>query len=536
MQQESNNVMAKENWKRDFLASGVVFLVALPLCMGIAVACGAPVMTGVITGIVGGIVVGLLAGCPLQVSGPAAGLIVIVAEIIREHGMVGLGMTVFLAGIIQLVAGVLKLGQVFRAVAPAVIHGMLAGIGVLIFASQFHMMVDDVPGRGGLMNLLTIPRAVWKGLVPGEGTTHHWAAMIGVLTLVTLVFWKPLVPQKIKFIPAPLVAIVIASGLACVLGLPIHFIDVSDRLWESVTLPTMADFKALFGFPILISAVTVAIVASAETLLCATAVDKLQTGGGPRTNYDKELRSQGVGNIICGLLGALPMTGVIVRSSANVQAGAKSRYSAVLHGVWLLIFVAMLPSVLVMVPTSALAAVLVFVGYKLVNIKAVKDLLNYGKGEVAIYAVTLGTIVTFDLLSGVLAGIALSAAKLIYVFSRLNVRVELDQAAARATMYLDGAATFLRLPRLATALESVPADSEFHVHFENLAYIDHACLDLLMSWEKQHVNAGGRLVIDWESLTAKFHETPQLQNGAGITEPASDRPGTKSQPEMVEAR
>ncbi|NOX58089.1 MAG: SulP family inorganic anion transporter [Planctomycetes bacterium] len=507
MQSELNDVQSSARWKRDFLSSGVVFLVALPLCMGIAVACGAPVMTGIITGIVGGIVVGLMAGCPLQVSGPAAGLIVIVAEIIREHGMVGLGMTVLLAGVIQLVAGLLKLGQVFRAVAPAVIHGMLAGIGVLIFASQFHMMVDDTPAGSGLRNLITIPLAVWKGLVPGEGTVHHWAAIIGVVTIVTIVFWKPIAPKQLKFIPAPLIAIILASVTASVFGLPIRFIDMSEKLWEAATLPTAVSLKTLFSAPILIGGVTVALVASAETLLCATAVDKLQTGS--RTDYDKELRSQGVGNILCGVLGALPMTGVIVRSSANVQAGAKTRYSSVLHGIWLLVFVAILPSVLSFVPTSALAAILVFTGYKLMNINAIRELLKYGKSELAIYIVTLGTIVSVDLLTGVLAGIALSIAKLIYVFSRLKIRVDVDKDTNRAVMHLNGAATFLRLPLFATALEGVPSNSELHVHFENLAYIDHACLDLLMSWEKQHVDSGGRLVIDWESLTAKFHETPK---------------------------
>ena len=198
------------------------------------------------------------------------------------------------------------------------------------------------------------------------------------------------------------------------------------------------------------------------------------------------------------------MTGVIVRSSANVDSGAKTRYSTVLHGLWLLVFVMLLPGVLELVPMAALAAILVFTGYKLMNVKAVVELWKYGKSEVAIYAVTLGTIISFDLLTGVLAGIACSVLKLIYVFSHLNVRVETDQAANRTTMYLHGAATFLRLPRLAKALEAVPPNSELHVHFETLDYIDHACLDLLINWEKQHEAMGGTLVIDWDTLHARF--------------------------------
>jgi MFS superfamily sulfate permease-like transporter len=225
---------------------------------------------------------------------------------------------------------------------------------------------------------------------------------------------------------------------------------------------------------------------------------------GPRTKYDRELTAQGIGNMICGALGALPMTGVIVRSAANVEAGAKTRASAILHGVWLLLFVAALPWVLKMIPTASLAALLVFTGYKLVNLKVVKELRQYGKGEVAIYAATLVTIVATDLLTGVLTGIALSALKLLYRFAHLHIRLADEPGRGATVMYLDGAATFIRLPKLAAALEKVPPSTELHVHFERLQYVDHACLDLLMNWEKQHQATGGQLVIDWEQFTARF--------------------------------
>jgi MFS superfamily sulfate permease-like transporter len=236
-----------------------------------------------------------------------------------------------------------------------------------------------------------------------------------------------------------------------------------------------------------------------------------QLAPGSRTNYDRELAAQGVGNMVCGLLGALPMTGVIVRSSANVHAGAKTRLSAILHGVWLLVFVVALSQVLQLIPTASLAAVLVYTGYKLINIKEIKKLRQAGWGEVVIYAATLGTIVVEDLLTGVLVGIALAAGKLLYTFSRLNVRVSEDARHGRQTMQLSGAATFVGLPKLAAALEQVPTSAELHVELDRLTYIDHACLELLTSWARQHEATGGRLVIDWDSLHASFRQDSQLE-------------------------
>ena len=198
------------------------------------------------------------------------------------------------------------------------------------------------------------------------------------------------------------------------------------------------------------------------------------------------------------------MTGVIVRSSANIHAGAKSRASAIMHSVWMLALVAALPWVLEFIPICSLAGVLVYTGYKLVNIKAIKRLAQFGKMEVVIYAVTLGTIVAKDLLTGVLVGLALSVAKLVYRFSHLKIRVHEEVSLNRTTLYLSGAATFLRLPKLAAALENVPSSTELHIHFEKLTYIDHACLELITNWEKQHAASGGKLVIDWDRLHGRF--------------------------------
>jgi MFS superfamily sulfate permease-like transporter len=267
-------------------------------------------------------------------------------------------------------------------------------------------------------------------------------------------------------------------------------------------VPTLTVFQDHSWTALAGAALVVALIASAETLLCATAVDQMHNG--PRTRYDRDLVAQGVGNTVCGLLGALPMTGVIVRSAANVQAGGTTRASAIMHGAWLLLFVGLLGFVLRSIPIASLAAVLVYTGYKLVNLKQVKELWKYGWGEVVIYFATMIGIVATDLLTGVLVGIGLSAAKLLYTFAHLNVQIHPATESNRTVLSLHGTATFLRLPRLAAALDKVPGSSELHVEFEHLDYIDHACLDLLMNWAKQHEATGGRLVIDWDSLHANF--------------------------------
>ncbi len=503
--------------KQDFLASIVVFLVALPLCMGIAIASGVPpekaAAVGIISGIVGGLVVGFIAGCSLQVTGPAAGLAVIVGQLILEHGFATLGLIVMVAGVVQLLAGVLRLGQWFRAVSPAIIQGMLAGIGVLILAAQFHVMVDDKPpgsgkAYGGIINLATIPEAVWKGLTEPD---HQPAAVVGIVTILTIVGWSSFAPKRLKVLPSPLIAVTVATVLAVILqqfGLDPKDIQVPDRLTDAIALPAWGDLPRLLDRSILIAGLTLAFIASAESLLTATAVDSMQHHA-PRTKYDRELVAQGAGNVLCGVLGVLPLTGVIVRSGANVQAGAQTRVSTILHGLWLLLFAVVFTFVLRLIPVACLAAILVYTGCKLVNIKAMRALGKYGKGEVAVYVVTLAVIVVIDLLTGIVMGLGLAVVQLIYRFTHLTIRVERDAERNRTTLFLKGAATFLRLPKLAQSLQTIPPNTELHVHFEDLGHIDHACLDLLMKWEKQHEATGGSLVLDWESLTAKFRPRGQ---------------------------
>lgn len=517
-------------WKEDLLASAVVFLVALPLSMGIAIASGVPMdkaaSAGLIAAIVGGLAVGPLSGCPLQISGPAAGLAVMVALFIQRYGFENLGLVVLLGGSIQLAAGSLRLGQVFRAVSPALIQGMLAGIGVLIFASQFHVMVDDMPpgtGKefGGLVNLRSLPPAVWKGV---SEPAHRPATLIGLLTIATIMLWTAFAPRKLKLLPAPLIGVSVAVAVAWLGELDLKYVPVPERLLDAVTWPTPADLERLTEGSIWLAALSLAFVASAESLLTATAVDSMQ-GHAPRTQYDRELVAQGVGNVLCGLLGVLPVTGVIVRSSANVSAGGRTRLAAVLHGIWILTFAALLPEFLKLIPVAALAAVLVYTGIKLTKLQFAKILWRQDRAEACIYAATLGMVVMTDLLTGIATGIGLALARLLHSFSRLEITVTERQDAgvkrrkARAeknreseseypyigaVIRLQGAATFMRLPQLAATLETLRPDAHVHVYIHELTFIDHACLDLLVNWERRFQASGGELVIDWDTLHDVF--------------------------------
>jgi MFS superfamily sulfate permease-like transporter len=310
--------------------------------------------------------------------------------------------------------------------------------------------------------------------------------------------------------------VIVAIIAATMLGLDaIKYVEVPDNIWSVTVFPTADRLMRILEPSILIGAVSIAFIASAETLLCATAVDQMHSG--PRTKYDKELSAQGVGNTICGLLGVLPMTGVIVRSGANVEAGAQTRASAILHGVWLLLFASVLPFTLRYIPVSALAAVLVFTGYKLAYPKIVPTLLKFGKGEVFIYFVTIVTIVLTNLLEGVLVGLALSLIKLLYAFSHLELRKEENAAEKRVDLYLKGSATLIRLPMLAAALEQFKPNTHVHVHIDELDYIDHACIDLLTNWDRQHRATGGSLEIEWEGLSQKYQQRAGLRLRAEAT-------------------
>ncbi|MEW9047164.1 SulP family inorganic anion transporter [Stutzerimonas stutzeri] len=488
----------KATLPRDLMASVVVFLVALPLCMGIAIASGLPPAKGVITGIVGGLVVGWLAGAPLQVSGPAAGLTVLVFELVQQYGAAMLGPILLLAGALQLLAGRLKLGCWFRVTAPAVVYGMLAGIGILIVLSQLHVMMDAQPEASGLDNLGAFPAALWAAL-PLSGGNGMAAASLGLLTIACMWTWDRLRPQRLRLLPGALLGVAAATLVGLWLGLDARRVEVPDNLADAISWLQPANLLAFADPGLLVAALAVAFIASAETLLSAAAVDRMHQG--PRADFDRELTAQGVGNMLCGVLGALPMTGVIVRSSANVQAGARTRLSAMLHALWLLAAVVLLAALLEQVPVASLAGVLVYTGLKLIDLDALRQLGRYGRMAMLIHVATALTIVATDLLTGVLLGFALTLAQLAWQASRLKIGVVRD--GRRVELRMQGAATFLRVPQLARALQGVPQDAWLHVPMAHLRYIDHACMELLEEWQRANQGSGARLIIEARALTRR---------------------------------
>jgi MFS superfamily sulfate permease-like transporter len=481
------------NMTRDFTASIVVFLVAMPLCMGIAIASGVAPEKGLVTGIIGGIVVGMLAGSPLQVSGPAAGLAVIVFELVRDQGLSALGPILVLAGVIQFVAGVFKLGGWFRAISPAVVHGMLAGIGLLIVVGQFHVLFDARPLANGVQNLAAMPGRL-LGLDPGNIASTELAFAIGLLTIVTMLGWEKFRPASMKLVPGALLGVVVATLAAWLGGLDVARVVVPSNIFAAVNAPD-AGFMAQLGRPeIYATALAIAFIASAETLLSAAAVDRMHDG--VRTDYDKELRAQGVGNLLCGFAGALPMTGVIVRSSANVQAGATTRRSAILHGIWILGFVALLPWLLREIPMAALGGVLVVTGSRLVSLSHVRHLFHqYGFLPALIWGATLVTVVAKDLLTGVLVGLALSMLELIPHAKTLRLKVDERHGEEESAIALDGAATFVTLPKLTKALDAVPHGRSVTLDVQRLSAIDHTSAEMLNDWLQRRRAAGSRVEL-----------------------------------------
>ncbi|MFI8255043.1 SulP family inorganic anion transporter [Streptomyces filamentosus] len=468
--------------RQDLLSSLVVFLVAVPLCVGVAVASGVPAELGLITGIVGGLVTGMMPGSSLQVSGPAAGLTVIVFEAVSEFGVGTLGVIVLVAGLLQLAMGFSGIGRWFRAISVSVVEGMLCGIGLVIIAGQLYAAAGLKAPDTGLGKITGLPGAAAEAL----GSTEALASLaVGAGTVTVVVLWKKL-PKRVRYVPGALAAVVLATAASLGLGLPVATVEV-EGLLGALRPPGSEAFAELANPAVWGTIVAFALIASAESLFSAAAVDRLHDG--PRTQYDKEMVAQGAGNTVCGLLGALPMTAVIVRSSANVEAGARTKASRVLHGVWLLLFAAALPSALALIPLPALAGVLVHAGWKLIPFRQVAGLWREQRGEAAILVVTATAIVVVNMFEGVLIGLALAVAKTAWEASHVKLEV-LDEGTGPVRARLTGNATFLRLPKILDTLESLPQDRPVELDLSGLHHLDHACRTALENWAERHSASG----------------------------------------------
>ncbi|MDX2621031.1 MULTISPECIES: SulP family inorganic anion transporter [Streptomyces] len=468
--------------RQDFAASLVVFLVALPLCVGVAVASGVPAELGLVTGIVGGIVTGLMRGSSLQVSGPAAGLTVLVFEAVQSFGLPALGVIVLTTGLLQVGMGALRLGRWFRAISVSVVEGMLAGIGLVLIAGQLYAAAGVDAPVSGTGKVTGIPGLLVDAVSSPAALT---SLALGACTIALVVGWSRM-PKRVRAVPGALAAVVLATLATLAFDLPVETVRVQGLL-DAVQVPALSEFGGLATLSLLGTIAAFTLIASAESLFSAAAVDRLHDG--PRTQYDKELMAQGTGNTVCGILGALPMTAVIVRSSANVQAGARTRASRVLHGVWLLLFAALLPSALALIPLPALAGILIHAGWKLIPLRSLVPLWREHRGEALILVVTAVAIVTINMFEGVLIGLALSVAKAAWDASHIKLEV-VDSSPDGVRARLSGNATFLRLPKILDSLEALPDDRPVSLDLSGLHHLDHACRTALENWAERHSSSG----------------------------------------------
>ncbi|MFI5776048.1 SulP family inorganic anion transporter [Nocardia sp. NPDC051570] len=460
--------------RHDLPASIVVFLVALPLSLGIAVASDAPIAAGLIAAAVGGIVVGLFGGSPLQVSGPAAGLTVVVAETIHEFGWKTTCFITVAAGLLQLIFGLSRIARAALAIAPVVVHAMLAGIGITIALQQAHVLLGGSSRSSAWANLTGLPDQLLN--------LHGDDFFIGAVVIAIILGWR-YVPERIRLVPGPLVAVLVGTVLALVGPGDPERIKIDGSLFDAIGLPEIP--SGGWG-SIAIAVLTIALIASVESLLSAVAVDKLHSG--PRTNFDRELMAQGAANMTSGLLGGLPVTGVIVRSSTNVAAGAKTKASAWLHGVWILVFSIALVGVVQQVPKSALAGLLIVVGVQLVKVGHIR--LARRTGDLAVYAVTVVGVVFLNLLEGVLLGLVLAFVLLLWRVVKVSVVAGPVTGTDRWIVSIDGTCTFLALPKLSAQFAEVPAGTDVLVEL-TVDFLDHAAYEAIHDWARQHENTGG---------------------------------------------
>ena len=488
----------KASLRQDIPASIVVFFVAVPLCLGIALASGAPPFAGLIAGIIGGLIVGAISGSPLGVSGPAAGLAVIVAQGIVELGYEVFLLAVFLSGFVQIALGLLRAGVLGYFFPSSVIRGMLAGIGVLILGKQLPLLLGWTKAAGSKeyswfdqavsAGELTADSSMFESYAVGFQNINSSALLVAAVAMAILLVWDNVLSKRggfFKVIQGPLVAVGFGvlyqwftSSNAPLVTVPV--LDSMEKLQGAITSPA---WSALSDPRVWVMAATIAVVGSLETLLCLDATDKLD----PQkrvTPPNRELLAQGAGNTLSGLIGGLPITQVIVRSSANINARAATKLSAILHGGFLLLAVLLIPGLLNMVPLAALASILIIVGYKLAKPQLFATIYRRGWGQFLPFLTTVLGIVFTDLLKGIGMGIAVA----VIVLLRRNFRnshflrsegTDSETGKHHVHIRLSEEVTFLNKGSIIRELSEVPDGSKVVIDRSNCIDIDHDVIEVI---------------------------------------------------------
>lgn len=509
------NYVLKKNLKRDLPASIVVFLVALPLCLGIALASGAPLFAGIVTGVIGGIVVASISGSQLSVSGPAAGLTVIVLGAIAQLGSYQVFLlAVMLAGLMQLVLGFVKAGTIGNYFPSSVIEGMLAAIGVILILKQLpHALGVD----GDFLDenvLKSTGDGIFTVVANAMQQFNLAAIVISALSIATLIYWPKI--KKINAIPAPLVVVVIGISLSSVFSSTAYalrpeqlvMLPVVNGWTEFSGLFTMPDFSAITRMDVWKIAGTIAIVASLETLLSIEAIDKIDPIKRVSPT-NRELVAQGIGNMTSGLLGGLPMTSVIVRSSANVNAGGKTKMSAIFHGCLLLVSFLFIPGLLNMIPLACLAAILLVTGYKLTRISLFKHMYHKGWDQFIPFVVTVIAVLLTDLLKGVAIGMMIS----IFYLLRTNMRnpffyrIQEEGNKKNLRIKLAEEVSFLNKAAIQVVLNNIPKETNVIIDGGNSRYIDPDVLEAINNFRHFAYTKG--IIVTLENIQ-KHYTVPKI--------------------------
>jgi SulP family sulfate permease len=515
---EVRKYILKKNLKKDLPSSIVVFLVALPLCLGIALASGAPLFAGLITGVVGGLVVASLSGSQLSVSGPAAGLTAIVLGAITQLGAYEIFLlAVVLAGVIQLILGLLKGGTIGNYFPSSVIEGMLAAIGLTLILKQLpHALGVDSDFFGDQSFFQSDNENTFSAI--GNALSHFGLAaiVISALSIGVLLIWPKF--KKLNLVPAPLVVVIIGVLIALAFqGTPYalsasHMVEIPvvNSFSEFLGLFTTPDFSQIANPKVWMVAVTIAIVASLETLLSIEAVDKIDPIKRVSPT-NRELMAQGTGNIVSGLIGGLPMTSVIVRSSANVNAGGRTKMSAIFHGCWLLLSLLFIPGVINMIPLACLAAILLVTGYKLARIALFKHMYHKGWDQFIPFVVTIVAVLLTDLLKGVAIGMVFS----IFYLLRTNMRnpyfykIEEEGTKKDLRIKLAEEVSFLNKAAIQVVLNKIPKETTVVIDGSNSRYIDPDVLETIFNYKHNAYTKG--IIVILENIKEQY-TVPKLNN------------------------
>jgi len=482
--------------KQDFPAGLVVFLIALPLCIGIALASGAPLFSGLIAGMVGGIVVAIFSGSQLAVSGPAAGLTVIVINAITEIGSYqGFLLAVVLAGVLQIILGFAKAGTIGKYFPSSVIKGMLAAIGVILIMKQIPLAFGYNPDYNGNFKFIQYnSENSFTTLISALNKINLGATIISMVSLVILLNWDKLKSTKLGMVPAPLIVVIVGIGLNMFFETTHQIFSLRDEhlvsvpiansVGEFITFFTLPDFSYLNQISVYQAAFTIAIIASIESLLSIEAIDKIDPYKRD-TPSNQELKAQGIGNMVSGLIGGLPLTAVIVRGAANVNAGAQSKMSALIHGLLLLLSAIFIPKVINLIPYASIAAILLVTGYKLTKVSLYKSMLKAGTNQFIPFIVTIIAIILTDLLIGISIGLALS---IFYILKQNMQNTYTNNIKTRNNkepihILLSEEVSFLNKASILQTLDELPKGSHVIIDGSNSKYIDYDVLEAINNYK-----------------------------------------------------